>query len=177
MKSDKFPVWVHGVRVSSLDNNKQAEEKLYKLNPGLSQYRIARFQWRKRSLRLNKKVSSVILEMESPEGANHLIEEGLYWENEVKQVALFDPRCLVTQCYNCQGYGHAAKHCRSKMKCGYCGAGGHNHDGCELKGKKRDAPTVWTPHGRPPILPETPGSPGNGCESKSIQPPTVRHKR
>ena len=36
----------------------------------------------------------------------------------------------VTQCYNCQSFGHLAKNCRSKQKCLICGEN-HSHKGCQ----------------------------------------------
>ena len=38
----------------------------------------------------------------------------------------------VTQCYNCQSFGHSAKNCRSKQKCLICGKS-HFHKGCPNK--------------------------------------------
>jgi len=71
----------------------------------------------------------------SPEGANLLIREGIVIDGEIKEVELFDPQCLVTRCFNCQGYGHAARSCRANKKCGFCAAGGHSHENCPLKGQ------------------------------------------
>ena len=38
----------------------------------------------------------------------------------------------VTQCFNCQSFGHSAKNCRSKQKCLICGES-HSHKGCPNK--------------------------------------------
>ena len=38
----------------------------------------------------------------------------------------------VTQCFNCQSFGHSAKNCRSKQKCLICGES-HSHHGCSNK--------------------------------------------
>ena len=35
----------------------------------------------------------------------------------VYKVEEFRSPVLVTQCYNCQSFGHSAKNCRSKQKC------------------------------------------------------------
>ena len=42
----------------------------------------------------------------------------------------------VTQCYNCQSFGHSAKNCRSKQKCLTCGES-HPHKGCPNKEAKK----------------------------------------
>ena len=41
----------------------------------------------------------------------------------------------VTQCFNCQSFGHSVKNCRSKIKCLICGEG-HSHKGCPNKEAK-----------------------------------------
>ncbi|KAI5651514.1 hypothetical protein NE865_00758 [Phthorimaea operculella] len=49
---------------------------------------------------------------------------------------------LVTRCFQCQKYGHAAKFCREeKPTCGHCGELGHQIKTC---GKQNDAPKCAT---------------------------------
>lgn len=49
---------------------------------------------------------------------------------------------IVTRCYKCQHYGHAAKTCRSVAStCGHCGEQGHVMKDCK---KKTDAPKCAT---------------------------------
>lgn len=40
----------------------------------------------------------------------------------------------VTRCYQCQGFGHLAIHCKNDTQCGYC-EGKHNSKNCENKAK------------------------------------------
>ena len=42
------------------------------------------------------------------------------------------PPVSVTQCYNCQSFGHSAENCRSKQKCLICGES-HSLKGCRNK--------------------------------------------
>ena len=42
----------------------------------------------------------------------------------------------VTQCFNCQSFGHSAKNCRSKQNCLICGES-HSHKGCPNKDAKK----------------------------------------
>ncbi|KAG2000823.1 hypothetical protein GB937_010797 [Aspergillus fischeri] len=135
----KYTVWVHGVKVSAFDNQTQALgiQKIYDQNPAIAdQARILGYHWRKRIIRLKRNVSSLLVDIGSPEGANLLIREGIVIDGEIKEVELFDPQCLITRCFNCQGYGHAARSCRANKKCGFCAAGGHSHKICPLKGQK-----------------------------------------
>ena len=49
---------------------------------------------------------------------------------------------LVTRCYKCQQYGHAAKSCREpNSSCGHCGETGHLMSDCA---KKAEAPKCAT---------------------------------
>ena len=45
------------------------------------------------------------------------------------EVEQFRSPVSVTQCFNCQSFGHSAKNCRSKQKCLICGES-HSHKGC-----------------------------------------------
>ena len=52
----------------------------------------------------------------------------------------------VTQCFNCQSFGHSAKNCRSKQKCLICGES-HSHKGCPNKeAKKAKCANCLGPH-------------------------------
>lgn len=39
----------------------------------------------------------------------------------------------LTRCYNCQRYGHTAKHCRSPKQCGFCASTDHESNACQSK--------------------------------------------
>lgn len=45
---------------------------------------------------------------------------------------------MVTRCYNCQGYGHTAKFCKNKQRCGKCAEDGHSKD-CTYTGDSKCA--------------------------------------
>ena len=55
----------------------------------------------------------------------------------VYKVEEFRQPISVTQCFNCQTFGHSAKNCRSKLKCLICGEG-HSHKGCPNKEAKKN---------------------------------------
>ena len=50
----------------------------------------------------------------------------------VYKVKEFPQPVSVTQCFNCQSFGHSAKNCSSKHKCPICGES-HSHKGCPNK--------------------------------------------
>ena len=64
----------------------------------------------------------------------------------VYQVEEFRRPISVTQCFNCQSFGHSAKNCRSKQKCLICG-GSHSHKGCtNREAKKAKCANCSGPH-------------------------------
>ncbi|KZZ89035.1 FAD binding domain protein [Ascosphaera apis ARSEF 7405] len=129
----RYTVLVHGVRTSLLPNNAQAAnvEALYTANPRLRlQVQILRTWWRKRVERLGKKYSSILLDVATAEQANRLINDGLALDNQIHDVELFDSKCLLTRCFNCQGYNHTATNCRKPRACRLCGSAAHAEDSC-----------------------------------------------
>lgn len=134
VRPQKFTVMAHGVSLSAFDNEKQDEGliRLHESNPSLRNRGagILRFHWRQRALKLKKSYSSLLLDIESASGANALIREGLVLDNEIKDVELFDPACLITRCYRCQKYGHNAKFCKATERCSLCAAPGHGRTSC-----------------------------------------------
>lgn len=82
-----------------------------------------------------KTASLVIIEFTRPQDANKIIDEGLIWQGEVFQCELYDGSCRLTQCFNCQGYGHIGTQCKATMRCGYC-AQEHVSGECPTKSDK-----------------------------------------
>jgi hypothetical protein len=139
VKLKRHTVYVHSVKVDSFDMAKQEQgiQKIYEQNPAIKgKVQILRFHWRRHVLRQKKAWSALLIDIASPQGGNNLIEEGLVLDGELKDVELFDALCLVTRCYNCQGYGHSARFCRRPQRCGHCAAPGHDTGACPVKGQK-----------------------------------------
>jgi hypothetical protein len=131
----KYTVMIHGVRVAAIDMDKQTEsiKKIMDQNPALQgRIHILRAHWRHKTIRLKKTSGALLIDLPSTEEANLLIDEGLFFESELKLVEPFDPKCLITRCYNCQAYGHTAHNCRAKTKCSWCAAVGHAHSQCPV---------------------------------------------
>jgi hypothetical protein len=134
----RFTVLVHGMRTSALDCSKQedAVKELLGQNQHLrGRVEILRARWPRRAVKLGKPVSHLIVDVATPAQANLLIEEGLLFHSELKDCELYHGDCRLTQCFNCQSYGHTAKVCRGTQKCGACAAPGHSDHNCALKGK------------------------------------------
>ena len=78
------------------------------------------------------------LEINYPDEAEALISQNLACNitGIVYRVEEFRQPVSVTQCFNCQSFGHSAKNCRSKQKCLICGES-HSHKGCPNKDAKK----------------------------------------
>ena len=71
------------------------------------------------------------LEINDPTETEALISQNLVCQvtGIVYEVEEFRSPVSVTQCYNCQCFGHSAKNCKSKQKCLICGEN-HSHKEC-----------------------------------------------
>lgn len=136
VRPQRYTVMAHGIPVTAFDNSEQERglEALHAMNPNAISRgaRILRFHWRQRALKLNKQYSSLLLDVESAQGANALIREGLVFNGEIKEIELFEPECLITRCYKCQRYGHNAKYCQAAERCSLCAAPGHARNLCPV---------------------------------------------
>ena len=132
----KFTIMVHGMKVASIDCSRQEDaiRQITGQNTHLrNKIEILRVQWPKKALRQGKTATCLIVDVATPEQANTLIDEGLLFHSELKECELYHGDCRVTQCYNCQKYGHTARVCRSQKKCGLCAAPGHDDKACNFR--------------------------------------------
>ena len=89
--------------------------------------------------RLKSKKDGIVLpifqlETSDPAEAEALLSQNLMYNvtGIVYKVEEFRQPVSVRQCFNCQSFGHSAKHCRSKPKCVIC-CESHSHKGCPRK--------------------------------------------
>jgi hypothetical protein len=135
---DLYPVMVHGVRISRVNttNQKEAihllESQNSKLHTGL---RIVRVAWPRGISKTGKEYSSLTVFLSSPEAANAVITRGFVEGGEVKPVERFLTGCGLVQCFKCCSYGHIAKNCRAKARCGHCSES-HETRECTQKDRK-----------------------------------------
>lgn len=135
---DLYPVMVHGVRISRVNttNQKEAirslESQNSKLHTGL---KIVRVAWPRGVNKTGKEHSSLTVFLSSPEAANAVITRGFVEGGEVKLVERFLTGCGLVQCFKCCSYGHIAKNCRAKARCGHCSES-HETRECTQKDRK-----------------------------------------
>ena len=88
------------------------------------------------------------LEIGDPAGAGALVSQNVMCNvtGIVCQVEEFRGPISVTQCFNCQSFGHSAGGCGSKQKCLICGES-HSHKGCpNREAKKAKCANCLGPH-------------------------------
>ena len=151
VNQQKFPVLVHAMPIRDFSTKNQEQEIKHIYNSD-SQLRwtgveILRIHWPRQSLRGERVRGALIIDTASPEQANWLIDEGFLWRSELRQCELFHGACNLTQCFKCQKYGHTAKHCRARQRCGYCAGFAHMNSDCELR-EKGETPTCAACNGR-----------------------------
>lgn len=130
-----FSVCANGIKMKNIKiaNQPAALEYLQtanaRLHPGLKTTKLA---WSLRAVREKKSYSTLHMEVNTAAMANRLITEGLIANYEIKDYEQFINGCTMTQCYNCQKYGHIGKLYQNKTTCDYC-AGGHQSKECTLE--------------------------------------------
>ena len=88
------------------------------------------------------------LEISDSDEAEALLSQNLMCNvtGIVYKVEEFRKPVSVTQCFNCQRFGHSAKNCRSKPKCMIC-CESHSHKGCPNKeARKLKCANYMGPH-------------------------------
>ena len=73
--------------------------------------------------------STITLTFATAQQANEAIEHGLLWNDERRECKRLVPHFRITQCRNCQAYGHILKECSSAPRCCVC-AGMHVSTAC-----------------------------------------------
>ena len=81
----------------------------------------------------------VVVEFDQEQDMNIALFNGIYFGRIRIRCEPFRPTPPVTQCYQCQGFNHVAKDCKSKVQCMRC-AGPHKSSECTEKDKDSFSP-------------------------------------
>ena len=133
-----FPVMVHGVQIKDFnpDNLEETTKTIFRQNPGMeNQVKILRTYWTRKSKLLKKSVTSLHIDLATPEQANLLIKRGVVLGHMIHEVepALLDTS--VVQYYKCSKFGHQARTCQAQAQCLACG-GKHARRDCPIPQEK-----------------------------------------
>ena len=118
-----FSVRANEVRMENVNTANQSEaiERLKSANSRLHpELRIANLAWSARAIREKKTYSTLHIEVATAMMANQLITQGLIENFEIKECKRFIRGCTITQCFNCQKYGHVEKTCRNSITYRHC---------------------------------------------------------
>jgi hypothetical protein len=126
------------MRMASVDITKQSQAIMkicdanHTLHPNI---KITRVVWRKRALLQGKPFSSLIVDLVTADMTNRIIKEGLIYKGEFHTCERLHREATLTQCFNCQSYGHIQRACHNKVVCGLC-AGAHLSRSCPKEAEK-----------------------------------------
>lgn len=130
-----FFVQANGIKMENIKvaNQSAAIGYLQTANTVLhSGLKIIKLAWLLRAIREKKKFSTLYMEVATAAMANQLITKGLMEDYEIKNYEQFTNRYTMTQCFNCQKYGHIGKSCQNQVACSHC-ADGHQSKECTLE--------------------------------------------
>ena len=102
---------MHGVQKNAFKQEAQEAGKkaIYRDNLNLKKViQVEKFGWRMAVQKNGKKSGPMLVNLKTPDQANHLIQNELVIKNKLKMVELFNSYCLISCCYSCQGYAHQA---------------------------------------------------------------------
>lgn len=135
-----YPVLVHAVPIKSIDLTRKDE--LFQLfsieNPEtIGNHRLIDARWLKR-YKEGQRDGSLIIDCETPEGANALIRAGrVVWRGGLKLTKKCDPECQFLRCLKCYRYGKCkGTYCTNPETCGKCASTEHNSNDCQAREKK-----------------------------------------
>jgi hypothetical protein len=113
-----YPVLAKGLSANSL-RGRSADEILGDIHQR-NQCKVARVHTRL-PRREGAERAMLLLEMPSPEAADHLVREGLLYEGGYFTCEPFDGSINPTRCFRCLQFGHKARNCNAaEAVCRYC---------------------------------------------------------
>ena len=73
---------------------------------------------------------SIIVFTYDADSADACIKQGTNIKWGTYRTEKYAPQLRLTQCYNCQKFGHTARSCRNQLTCGKCGSHDHSTSNC-----------------------------------------------
>lgn len=86
-----------------------------------------------KTIKYKKKTAPLHIRVREPKQTNYLLDNRIVLGSEYHDCELFFGDYLVTQYFNCQAYGHTAKHYRERVKCGFYATIRHKTTDCSKK--------------------------------------------
>jgi len=140
-KTRKYGLVVHGVPKKDLDPTNEDDlimrDELEQENNSRN-LTVAEITLLRRSQKHRNKVAahhSVLIFTHSAKEADECLQRGMIIKGRFYYPEKYTPELNITQCYKCYKFGHLAKHCKSKQKCGNCGNEDHETANCTKETK------------------------------------------
>jgi hypothetical protein len=135
IKKRTWGVIMYGVDCNKINPDRKAETKaqLSADNAGRLSNTPANIEyvgWLLGSKAKDLQSSMLVVEFDDERAANTAIGRGLVLKGKNHTCSRYDKTFSIQQCFNCLTYGHIAKYCRRKHRCGYC-AGDHLTENCK----------------------------------------------
>ena len=133
-----FPVMVHRIQTKNFnpDNLEEITKTIFRQNPGMeNQIKILRTYWTRKFKLLKKSMTSLHIDLATPEQANLLIKREVVLGHMIHEVepALLDT--LVVQYYKYSKFGYQARTCQAQAQCLAC-VGKHARRDCLIPQEK-----------------------------------------
>ena len=93
---------------------------------------------------------SLLIEVESVAGAQSLCDRGVVIEAQIFNCEPYSGELQITQCFNCHAFGHLAKACTRKTRCGFCGEQSHAGGDRECPRRREGTPSCINCKGQHP---------------------------
>jgi hypothetical protein len=136
IKKRKYGLVIHGVPKKDLDPNTEDEvvlrDEIEEENTSRNLQVAQVIPLRRTQKHLNKIAAhhSVVIFTHSMKEADECLKRGMSIKGRFYYPEKYTPEFNITQCYKCYKFGHLAKHCKSKQKCGNCGNEDHDIANC-----------------------------------------------
>ena len=71
------------------------------------------------------KFTTAILHLRCTEAATCLCERGLVWQAQIFNCEPYSTELRIRRCFSCHQFGHIARYCKNKPRCGHCAGAAH----------------------------------------------------
>lgn len=126
VRRPKYGVVIHGIPIEEIDphqDNMEDHARDMEIQNEKLNLKIARLRTLKPPNKLapHARYTSFVIQTHEPEAADKCLKSGIHYNCRLYPAEKHTPQLQLTQCFNCQKWGHRASHCRGKETCAKCG--------------------------------------------------------
>jgi hypothetical protein len=123
---------IHGIPKEDItigDENTKIIDELVELN-NVEITKIAPLH--RKQTKSDSKYQSIVIFTDCPESLAIALQHGFHIKYRLYSTEPYTPQFQLTQCFNCQQYGHRVAECKNKPTCGKCGSKKHKANDCTV---------------------------------------------